>query len=107
MDYYEKLDEYQLEREDVLERFMAELEAVTADGSNKRRAGLKKPWWEDLSHFDRASGHIERWLDGETVDADSGRHPLVHAGWRLIAIACSETGNHPKYDPLKYDGPRL
>lgn len=108
MEYYEKLDEWEMEVQDVLKRFNKELLSVSQDGSNKRQKGLKAVWWQDISHFDRATGHIERWLDGEMADKDSGKHPLVHAAWRLLAIACSETGNHPiDEDPLRYKGTRL
>ncbi len=36
-----------------------------------------------------------KWKQGELHDKDSGAHPLVHAAWRCLAIACSETGNTP------------
>lgn len=108
MDYYEKLDEWEIERQDVLKRFNVELAKVTQDGSNKRQKGLKKAWWQDTTHFDRAMSHIDKYVNDELIDKDSGQHPLVHAAWRLLAIACSETGNTPdEKDPLRYDGPRL
>ena len=83
------------EREDLLERFRDELAKATGDGSKKRQAGAKPPWYEDDSHEGAVFSHITKWKRGEKVDPDSGAHPLVHAAWRLLAIACSENGNHP------------
>jgi hypothetical protein len=88
------------EQDDVLARFTEELQKATKDGGRKRAANSKPEWWRDPDHFDAAERHLERWLfDGETVDADSGAHPLVHAAWRLLAIACRETGNVPQPRP--------
>lgn len=106
MVYYEQLDEWELERQDVLKRFNDELSKVTSDGSKKRQKGLKKAWWKDDTHFDRAMAHIERYVEGELEDKDSGAHPLIHAAWRLLAIAASETDNYPEVD-LTYKGDRL
>lgn len=83
------------ERQDVLDRFLAELTAVTGDGSKKRQSGAKPPWYIDKSHEGAIFSHIMKWKRGEKVDPDSGAHPLVHAAWRCLAIACSESGNHP------------
>jgi len=83
------------ERADVLARFNAELAKATGDGSKKRQAGTKPPWYEDDSHEAAVFSHIMKWKRGELVDPDSGAHPLVHASWRLLAIACRESGNTP------------
>lgn len=83
------------EREDLLWRFVEELEKPTYDGSNKRASGNKPPWYDDDSHWPAVFSHITKYLKGELVDPDSGAHPLVHASWRLLAIACRETGNVP------------
>jgi hypothetical protein len=91
-----KSDYWSQERADVLHRFSVELEGVTGDGSKKRQAGEKPAWYEDDSHEGAVFSHITKWKRGELVDPDSGRHPLVHAAWRLLAIACIESGNVPK-----------
>ncbi len=83
------------ERNDVLYRFAEELEKATGDGSKKRQAGEKPPWYRDDSHEGAIFSHLMKWKRGELVDPDSGAHPLVHAAWRCLAIACSESGNHP------------
>jgi hypothetical protein len=83
------------EREDVLRRFAEELAKATGDGSKKRQAGEKPPWYEDLSHEAAIFSHLRRWKIGELEDPDSGAHPLVHAAWRCLAIACRESGNIP------------
>lgn len=83
------------ERADVLARFVVELTKATGDGSKKRQAGTKPPWYADMSHEAAMHRHLERYALGETQDPDSGAHPLVHAAWRALAIACSETGNYP------------
>ncbi len=89
MNYWEN------ERADVIERFTAELTKATGDGSKKRQSGEKPPWYEDGSHEGAIFSHLTAWKRGEMVDADSGAHPLVHAAWRCLAIACSESGNYP------------
>lgn len=83
------------ERADIIARFTAELTKVTGDGSRKRKAGTKPPWYEDDSHEGAVFSHLTKWKRGELVDPDSGCHPLVHAAWRLLAIALIETGNTP------------
>lgn len=87
---------WQQERLDVLERFTHELSKATGDGSKKRQTGQKPPWYDDPSHEAALFSHLMKWKKGELVDADSGAHPLIHAAWRLLAIACKETGNVPK-----------
>lgn len=84
------------ERGDVLNRFANELAKATGDGSKKRQAGTKPPWYEDSAHEGAVFSHLMKWKRGEKADPDSGAHPLVHAAWRLLAIACQETGNYPK-----------
>lgn len=89
------MTDWVLEREDILRRFCEELERVTGDGSKKRQAGAKPPWFIDGSHEGAIFSHITKWKRGEQVDPDSGAHPLVHAAWRCLAIACQESGNVP------------
>ena len=83
------------EQGDVLYRFMEELRKPTGDGHKKRSRNEKPPWYEDDSHEAAVFSHICKWKRGELVDPDSGAHPLVHSAWRLLAIACRETGNTP------------
>jgi hypothetical protein len=87
------------EREDLLARFADELRKATGDGSKKRQAGQKPPWYEDPDHEGAVFSHITKWKRGELIDPDSGAHPLVHAAWRLLAIACQESGNVPVVTP--------
>jgi hypothetical protein len=84
------------EQIDLLTRFAAELQKPTGDGAKKRQSGTKPPWYIDPSHEAAVFSHLMKWKKGELVDPDSGAHPLVHAAWRLLAIACRETGNVPK-----------
>lgn len=79
------------EAEAVIEEFTRMLRQVTGDGAKKRAAGTKPPWWRDESHLPAVFSHLNKWYHGERVDADSGQHPLVHAAWRLLAIAYQET----------------
>lgn len=83
------------EQEDLIARFVCELSKATGDGAVKRRMGGKPPWYLDDSHEGAVFSHLTKWKRGETKDADSGAHPLVHAAWRLLAIACRESGNVP------------
>lgn len=83
------------EQEDVLARFMEELRKPTGDGAQKRKRGEKPPWYEDDSHLGAVFSHLTKYFRGEMVDPDSGASPLVHAAWRLLAIACKESGNTP------------
>jgi hypothetical protein len=95
-----KADEWVQERADVLRRFQEELSKATGDGSKKRQAGEKPPWHKDNSHEGAIFSHITKWKRGEKVDPDSGAHPLVHAAWRCLAIACQESGNIPGSEGL-------
>lgn len=88
-------DYWDLERRDIMQRFGDELRKVTGDGSKKRQAGDKDPWYIDSHHEGAIFSHLTKWKRGEVQDPDSGAHPLVHAAWRCLAIACQETGNHP------------
>ena len=90
-----KKDQPLTEVEDVLARFMVELRKPTGDGAQKRSRNEKPPWYLDKTHEGALYSHLMKWKRGETVDPDSGAHPLVHAAWRLLAIACQETGNIP------------
>lgn len=83
------------EQDDLLNRFMDEFRKPTGDGGRKRARAEKPPWYEDDSHHAAAMRHYARWLGGEQLDADSGAHHLVHASWRLLAVACKEVGNVP------------
>jgi hypothetical protein len=94
-EWVEVADVWADERADVLARFTAELKRATGDGSKKRRAGTKPPWYEDDAHEGAIFSHLTKWKRGETVDPDSGAHTLVHLAWRALAIACQETGNIP------------
>lgn len=87
------------ERADVLNRFTEELAKATGDGSKKRQAGTKPPWYEDDSHEGAMFSHLTKWKRGELVDPDSGAHPLVHLAWRALAVACRESGNVPPSFP--------
>lgn len=91
----EIMTDWAAEREDVLARFADELRKATGDGSKKRQAGEKPPWYRDDSHEAAMFSHINKWKHGETADPDSGAHPLVHLAWRALAIACRETFNTP------------
>lgn len=75
----------------VLLTFNAMLREVTKDGSRKRHAGLKPPWWRDEDHEPAIYSHLNKWKHGHRRDPDSGAHPLVHLAWRALAIAYQET----------------
>ena len=90
-------DDWAAERTTVLSEFTKLLAIVTGDGSKKRQAGEKPPWWRDGSHEAAIFSHLSKWKHGELVDKDSGAHPLVHLAWRALAIAYQET--HGKVDP--------
>lgn len=95
------MTDWEAEVEDLLERFIEGLRAVSGDGSKKRQAGTKPPWYEDDDHERGLFSHITKWKAGELVDSDSGRHPLWHTAWRAAAIACREEGNVPKPEPKR------
>lgn len=79
---------------DLSARFAAQLAKPTADGKNKRARGEKPPWFRD-THEAQVFSHLAKWKRGETFDPESGAHTLVHAAWRLLAIACIESGDTP------------
>ncbi len=85
------------EQDVLLEVFADMLRSVTKDGGRKRAAGTKPPWWRDGSHEGAIFSHLTKWKRGERKDSDSGSHPLVHAAWRMLAIAYQET--YGKVDP--------
>ena len=87
------------ERETVLRTFHDMLAEVTGDGSKKRQAGTKPPWWKDEAHLPAVFSHLNAYFHGEKRDKDSGVHPLIHAGWRCLAIAYRET--YGSVDPAK------
>ena len=90
-----------IEQERLIAIFTNMLWQATRDGGKKRAAGTKLPWNIDPTHEAALFSHLNKWKHGETVDPDSGAHPLVHLAWRALAIACKETGNvpKPKVDP--------
>jgi hypothetical protein len=79
------------ERREVMDAFAELLRGATGDGSRKRQAGMKPSWKIDTSHKAAAMRHIGYYMSGETVDKDSGQHPLQHAAWRLLAVAWQDT----------------
>jgi hypothetical protein len=89
-------DHLAAERADILERFSRALSRASGDGSVKRAGGTKPPWYF-VSHEAQVFSHIAKWKRGERVDPDSGVHPLVHAAWRCLALACLETGDVPEF----------
>lgn len=89
---------YDASEQDVVNQVFADmLRDATGDGGKKRAAGLKPPWWKDDAHEAATYSHRNKWKHGETADADSGAHPLVHEAWRLLAIAYQE--RYGKRDP--------
>lgn len=75
------------EQKEILDEFLLMLAIPTRDGRKKREAGLKPKWDVDDSHWEHYKNHIRAYQDGRLEDPDSGAHPLVHAAWRLLAIA--------------------
>lgn len=84
-------DKWQREREMVLAVFYCMLSDVTGDGSEKRQAGEKPPWYEDDSHMAAVWSHFRKDEQGKLIDPDSKAHPKVHAAWRLLAEAYRDT----------------
>jgi hypothetical protein len=78
------------EQDLINEAFSLLLREATKDGGAKRAKGEKVPWYVDRTHEPHFWNHISAWKRGETKDGDSGAHPLVHAAWRLLAIAYQE-----------------
>ena len=81
---------YEGEQELLMEVFETYLWAATGDGRGKRESGEKPPWWRDPDHWPAFWSHMNKWAPKELEDEDSGAHPLVHAAWRLLAIAWQE-----------------
>ena len=96
---YEDMNYWEQERQTVIDTFSNMLKQVTGDGSKKRQAGEKPPWYEDDSHEAAIFSHLNKWKHGEVVDSDSGANPLVHLAWRALAIAYQET--YGKVDPCQ------
>jgi hypothetical protein len=80
-----------LEQSEIIGWFTMMLRAATSDGQRKRASGKKPLWKVDPAHEAALFSHLNKWKHGETVDADSGAHPLVHLAWRALAIAWQET----------------
>ena len=78
------------EQTEILDLFRDMLASVTADGGRKRAAGTKPHWTVDEGHEAAFWRHIDRWMNEEFVDKDSGAHPLIHVAWRALAIAYQE-----------------
>lgn len=85
---------------------LAEMDAVLAGGADKPRS---RPPLEDMpaptvdqldalvcENVLAAARHVTRWEVGDTIDADSGRHALVHAAARLLLAAQAELRWTPK-----------
>lgn len=79
------------EPERILDAFTDMLWLATGDGATKRQAGLKPSWEVDNTHEGAFHSHLMKWKRGELVDPESLTHPLVHAAWRLLAIAWQES----------------
>lgn len=79
------------EQAEVLAEFCELLMTASRDGGKKRAAGLKPSWKVDPSHWPAVFSHLNKYMHGERVDADSGAHPLVHLAWRALAVAYQET----------------
>ena len=87
------------EQHEVLAVFMELLRGPTGDGKKKRDAGTKPSWKVDPAHEAALFSHLFKWKKGETVDPDSGAHPLVHLAWRALAIAWQETNQREEKVP--------
>lgn len=79
------------EQRELLQLFIEALNDVSKDGGKKRANGSKPSWKVDGSHEGAVFSHLTKWKRGERVDPVSGQHTLVHAAWRLLAIAMQET----------------
>ena len=74
----------------ILAVFAELLALPTADGGRKRAAGTKVNWQVDRGHWEAFWRHLRRYENGETYDAESQAHALIHAGWRLLACAAQD-----------------
>lgn len=89
------------EQNEILGTFLDLLEGATADGAGKRASGQKVLWKIDPGHEAAMLRHLARWSqEGETADADSGCHPLVHVAWRALAIAWQELDDGTSTFPI-------
>ncbi len=95
MEPVDDMDELSEEQEEIIALMTAALRAVTADGNRKRRRGQKVSWKVDRGHEGAIFSHVTKWKRGELVDPDSGVHPMIHAGWRCLAIGLQEM--HPEW----------
>lgn len=75
------------ETDHILDVFQQMLAGPTGDGKNKRDAGLKEHWTTDPTHLRKGIGHLNKYLNGEDIDADSNGSPLINAAWRFLAVA--------------------
>jgi hypothetical protein len=87
------------EQHEIEGAFSDMLRAPTGDGGNKRAAGLKVHWKVDPSHEDALHRHLQRWMDGERYDADSGAHALAHVAWRALALAYQQMSADGHFEP--------
>ena len=78
------------EAAEIYREFIKLLVGPTEDGQIKRAAGEKPSWKVDDGHLAALLRHLFRYLNGETVDPDSGCHPMQHVEWRAGAIAWQE-----------------
>ena len=78
------------EQDYIAKAFAGMLKSCTKDGANKRARGEKVAWYLDPTHEVALFSHLYKWKRGDTVDEDSGVHPLVHLAWRALAIAYQE-----------------
>jgi hypothetical protein len=76
---------------EVLGHFNEMLRGVLIDGGKKRAADTKPSWKVDQSHWPAIFSHLNKYMHGEKVDKDSGKHPLVHLACRALMIAFQET----------------
>lgn len=79
------------EPDQIIAEFSRMLRMATGDGAKKRAAGEKPSWKVDTSHEGAVFSHLCKWKRKETIDPESGAHTLVHAAWRLLAIAWQES----------------
>ena len=91
------------EQHQMLKEFEKMLRGPIEDGGRKRAAGLKVSWKDDDSHEGAMYRHLNRWAKGETVDEDSGSHPLIHVAVRAMMIAWQEQNPLPEESYTEYE----
>lgn len=74
--------------EDIIADLVPLIRETLVDGQRKRPPTY---WKVDPGHPDSMHRHLHRYDMGEKVDADSGAHPLQHAGVRALMQAWQET----------------